>query len=116
MWNIATLKEIGSLENLLLGHTVLLHSSLEALNVLHQLEVGAALLNLLHRAGSQFIGQLAQPNAILEYVLVLATGHLLAKHCKDPVEDLLFLFLVAWLQIESEIRYHQLSAKQINLL
>lgn len=98
LWNIATLEKIGSLENLFLGHAVLLDCRLEALNVLHQLEVGAALLNLLHGARGQLIDQLAQPDAVLEDVLILAAGHLLAEHGEDPVEHLLFLFLVAWLQ------------------
>lgn len=96
--DVATLEEIGGLEDLLLGHTVLLDRCLETLDVLHQLEVGAALLDLLHRSGGQFVGQLAQPDAVLENVLVLPAGDLLANHGEHPVEHFLFLFLVAWLR------------------
>lgn len=93
--NVATLKQIGRLEDLLLGHAVLLDRRLEALHVLHQLEIGAALLDLLDRAGRQFVCQLAQPNAVLEDVLVLALRHRLADDGKHPGQHLQFLVLVA---------------------
>lgn len=99
--NVAPLKQVGGLEDLLLRHAVLLDCRLEALHVLHQLEVGAALLDLFDRAGRQLVGQTAQHLAVLEDVLVLAGGHRLAEHGKHPRQHLQFLFLVARLKRES---------------
>lgn len=96
--NVASLEQIRGLEDLLLGHTVLLDCRLEALHVLHQLEIGAALLDLLDRAGRQLIGQSAQDRAVLQHVLVLAGGQRLAEHRVDPSQHLQLLFLVAGLR------------------
>lgn len=99
--NVATLEQISGLEDLLLRHAVLLDGRLEALHVLHQLEVGAALLDLLDRAGRQLIGQSAQHLAVLQDVLVLAGGHRLAEHGEHPRQHLQLLFLVARLADQS---------------
>lgn len=95
--NVALLEQISSLEDLLLWHSVLLDASLEPLDVLHQLEVGSLLLDLLDGSGSNGVDQLAQDNAVLQHILVIA-DQLLAGHLADPVQDLLLLILVTGLQ------------------
>lgn len=94
--NVALLEQISSLEDLLLWHSVLLDASLEPLDVLHQLEVGSLLLDLLHGSGGNSVDQLAQDNAVLQHILVIA-DQLLAGHLADPVQDLLLLILVTGL-------------------
>ena len=82
--DVALLEQVSSLEDLLLGHSVLLDGRLEALDVLHQLEVGSLLLDLLHRSGGDGVDQLAQDDAVLEHLLVLA-DQLLASDGLDPI-------------------------------
>lgn len=95
--NVALLKQISGLENLLLRHTVLLDSSLETLNVLHQLEVRSLLLDLLDRSWSNNIDQLAKNNSVLQHILVVS-AELLSGHLADPVQDLLLLILITGLR------------------
>lgn len=95
--NVALLEQISRLEDLLLRHSVLLDRSLEALDVLHQLEVGALLLDLLHRSWGQLVDQLAEGDSVLQHLLVVSVEGL-SDHLGDPVEHLLLLFLVAGLK------------------
>lgn len=97
MWDVATLKQVGSLENFFLWYAVILDRSLESLDVLHELEVCAALLDFLHSTRHDFVDQFAQNYAVFEDFFVIAFWDGLANDGKDPVEDFLFLFLVAWL-------------------
>lgn len=98
LWNVTSLKQICCLEDLFLGHSVFLDSSLEALHILHQLEVCATLLDLLDRSRCQFVCQTAKHLAVTQNVFVLAGRHFLAEHGKDPGEDFQFLILVTGLK------------------
>lgn len=85
------------MEDLLLWHTVFLDCVLESLDVLHQLEIGAFLLDFLHRARLDLVDEIAEDHAVFEYVLKFTGRHRFTKHVEDPFEDLLFQFLVAGL-------------------
>lgn len=93
--NVAAFEQVRRLEDFLLRDAVLLDGGLEPLDVFHQLEVGAAFLDLLNRARGQLVGQFAQDDAILEDVLVGTRGEFLPEDTRDPFENLLLLFLVA---------------------
>jgi hypothetical protein len=69
------------------------------LDIFHQLEVCAALLDLLYRSSDHFVGEFAQDDAILQDLLVVALRYWLSQNFKDPVEDFLLLFLIAGLKI-----------------
>lgn len=97
--NVALLEQVGGLEDLLLWHAVLLNSRLEALNVLHQLEVGSLLLDLLHGSGRDGVDQLAEDDAVLQHLIVFA-DQLLASDGRDPIQNLLLSVLVAGLKLE----------------
>lgn len=94
---VPLLEQVGRLEDLLLRHAVLLDRVLEPLDVLHQLEVGALRLDLLDRTGLELVHQVAEDDAVLEDVLEFAARNRFAQDGEDPVEDLLFHFLVAGL-------------------
>lgn len=99
MWDVPLLEQIRRLENLLLGHSVLLDGVLEPLDVLHELEVGSLLLDLLNRSGLQFVDQVAEDDAVLQDVVEFAVRDGLAEAAEDPFEDFLFQILVAGLCI-----------------
>jgi len=73
-------------------------SSRLPLYVLHKLEIGALALDLLDRAGREFVDQIAKNNAILQDILVITARQFLAQHCLDPAKNFRFLFLVASLK------------------
>jgi hypothetical protein len=73
-------------------------SSRLPLYVLHKLEIGALTLDLLNRAGREFVDQIAKNNAILQDILVITAWQFLAQHCLDPAKNFRFLFLVASLK------------------
>lgn len=100
--NVALLEQVSGLEDLLLWHAVLLDASLEALDVLHQLEVGSLLLDLLHGAGGDRIDQLAEDDAVLQHLIVVA-DQLLSGHRADPIQHLLLGILVTGLQIVDKV-------------
>lgn len=68
------------------------------LNILHQLEVCSALLDLLDASRCQFVGELAQNDSVAQDVLVVTRRNGLAQHGVDPFENLLLLFLVTLLR------------------
>lgn len=73
------------------------------LDVLHKLEVGSPLLDLLDWSRGQFVDELAENNAILQVVFIGGVGERLSKDGADPVQHLLFLFLVPRLEDRTTI-------------
>lgn len=117
--DVATLKQIGCLEDFCFRHAVLLNGRLESmdkkktdinepythiskigfvpLNIFHQLKVGTTFLDFLDSSGRQFVGQTTQNSSVLKNVFVLTGWHRFAKHSKHPCQNFSFLILVTWL-------------------
>jgi len=88
--NVLLLVQIDGLEDIDIGHTVLLQGLLEVVDVLHELELAARGVDLGHGVGRQHVDQLAQHLAVLEHILVgLAGGELLGDDGLDPFLGLL---------------------------
>jgi hypothetical protein len=64
--NVAGLKEIGSLEDLLIGHAVLLDSSQKGLDILHQQESRARFLVLGNCSRADFVHEVAENHSIFQ--------------------------------------------------
>lgn len=121
--NVATFKQVGGLENFFFWDSVLLDGGLESkksfpclvieektlknahkpLNIFHQLEVCATLLDLLDASWSQLVGKLAENDAILQDVFVLSSWNFLTQNSVDPFENFLLLLLVALLETKSNV-------------
>uniref|UniRef100_A0A182QNL8 Uncharacterized protein n=1 Tax=Anopheles farauti TaxID=69004 RepID=A0A182QNL8_9DIPT len=87
---------IHRLEDVQIGHTVLLDRLLEQVDVLHHLELTAGRVDLRHCTRFQLVDQLAQDQPITQRILVQdAGGELLTEHLLDPVLCLLILLQVA---------------------
>jgi hypothetical protein len=72
------------------------------LNVLHQLKICSALLNLLDAARCQFVGKLTKHDAIAQDIFIVTLWNGLTKNGINPFEDFLFLLLITLLVMPSQ--------------
>jgi len=95
--NVLPLGEIGRLENVQLGDTVLFASFLESVDILDHLEVAGTVVDLADGSWSQFAHQLAQQDAILQPFFVTGTFRKrFTGDDLDPLLGLIFLFRFAF--------------------
>jgi hypothetical protein len=98
LWDIPPLEKISRLENFLLRYSVILRCRLKPLDIFHQLEVGTFRLDLLYASGGQLVHEVAKNHPIPQDILEFPFRCGLSQHLEDPVEDLGFQFLVAFLE------------------
>jgi len=93
LFDVSRLKQIHSLENLVIRNSKLLQSFLESCVVFHELEVAAFLVDALHAAGDEFVHHVAENDSILkDFLKWQVPGNWFLRHSLDPVQDLGLLF------------------------
>ena len=72
--DVLLLPEVVGLEDVALGHAVLLDGLVEPVGVLHHLEAGPARVDFGDAAGGELVHQLAEDHAVLQGVLFMHKG------------------------------------------
>ena len=87
LWYVPGLEEVGGLEDLLVNDPVLLDRGQEGLDVLHQQEGGALLLELDDVGGVDLVDEPAEDDPVLEDLGIVALGQGLLQHSRDPLDQ-----------------------------
>lgn len=93
--NVPLLPQVDGLEDVNLGHAPGLGSVLEVRDVLHELELAAAGVDLGDATGHQLVHQVAEDGAVAENVSEVTVGEGLSKNGAHPLLDALLQGRVA---------------------